>query len=86
MRKGAEEAGAIFVVVDRLDGRHDLYGPAPQSAFSESAPTDRLFQRVVEGEDAGAIQTAIERETKFDPDVWVVSVEDRSGRCFLDLV
>ena len=86
MRKGAEEAGAIFVLVDRLDGRNDLYGPAPQTEFSEARPTDRLFQRVIEGQDAETIRAAIERETRFDPDIWVVAVEDRSGRSFLDLV
>ena len=31
-RRGAEEAGAIFIKVDRLDGTADLYGPAPQTA------------------------------------------------------
>jgi len=86
MRRGAEEAGAIFVVVDRLNGSSDLYTPAPQAEFSEAAPSDRLFQRVHEGLDADAIRTAIEREVRFDPDVWVVAVEDRSGRSFLDLV
>ena len=86
MRKGAEEAGAIFVVVDRLDGSNDLYGPAPQTEFAEAMPSDRLFQRVIEGQGAEAtIRTAIERETRFDPDVWVVAVEDRKGRSFLDL-
>jgi hypothetical protein len=32
-RRGAEEAGAIFIRICRLDGTSDLYGPAPQSAF-----------------------------------------------------
>lgn len=86
MRRGAEEAGAIFVVVDRLDGSNDLYAPAPQAEFSEAAPSDRLFQRVQEGMDAEAIRTAIAREMRFDPDVWVVVLEDRSGRSFLDVV
>ncbi len=86
MRKGAEEAGAIFVVVDRLDGSNDLYGPAPQTEFSEAMPSDRLFQRVVEGQDAEAITAAIARETRFDPDIWVVAVEDREARSFLDLI
>jgi hypothetical protein len=86
MRRGAEEAGAIFVVVDRLDGHSDLYAPAPQAEFSEAAPTDRLFQQVREGLGGEAIRAAIEREVRFDPDVWVVAVEDRSGRSFLDLV
>jgi hypothetical protein len=32
-RRGAEEAGAVFVRINRLDGTSDLFGPAPQSAF-----------------------------------------------------
>jgi len=86
MRKGSEEAGAIFVVVDRLDGSNDLYAPAPQAEFSEAKPSDRLFQRVLEAENAEAIRAAIERETRFDPDLWVVAVEERSARSFLDII
>ena len=86
MRRGAEEAGAIFVIVDRLDGTSDLYGPAPQAEFSVAAPSDRLFQQVRQGIDADAVREAIARETRFDPDVWVLAVEDRGGRSFLDLV
>jgi hypothetical protein len=46
VRRGSEEAGAIFVVVDRLDGTADLYSQAPQSAFGDERPRDRLFMRV----------------------------------------
>src|SRR5712672_6755 len=42
-RHGADEAGAIFVKVNRLDGTADLYGPAPQAAFDETQPADRAF-------------------------------------------
>jgi hypothetical protein len=28
-RRGAEEAGAIFIKVNRLDATADVYGPAP---------------------------------------------------------
>jgi hypothetical protein len=34
-RRGAAEAGAIFVKIDRLDGRAALYAPAPQSEVAE---------------------------------------------------
>ena len=40
-RRGAAEAGAIFVKVDRLDGAAALYGPAPQSEAHENG--ERLF-------------------------------------------
>src|SRR5690348_11674941 len=42
-RRGAEEAGAIFIKVSRLDGSADLYGPAPQAMFDEARPSERVF-------------------------------------------
>jgi hypothetical protein len=36
-RRGAEEAGAVFVRISRLNGTSDLFGPAPQSAFDATA-------------------------------------------------
>jgi hypothetical protein len=85
MRRGAEEAGAIFIVVDRLDGTVDLYGPAPQTAFDDERPSDRLFSRLGEGMDRLDLQLRLESEMRFDPDFWVVDIEDRGGRSFLDL-
>src|SRR5712691_12778574 len=87
-RRGAEEAGAIFIKVDRLDGTAELYGPAPQSAFDESRPADRAFspcfkQQPVPEAEAEAYLT---REIRFDSDIWIVEVEDRAGRHMLDHV
>jgi hypothetical protein len=84
-RRGAEEAGAIAIVIDRLDGRGDLYLPAPQTAFDEDVVADRLFQRVLGDADRALIGERLERERRFDPDLWVVDVEDRAGRVFFDL-
>ena len=88
-RHGAEEAGAIFVKINRLDGTGALFGPAPQSAFDEAQPADRLFV-VVAGRDTPAADADIEarltKEIRFDPDLWVIEVEDRAGRNFLDNV
>ena len=86
VRRGAEEAGAIFIIVDRLDGTVDLYGPAPQTAFDSDRPTDRLFQRIAERSDNDAVSTRLEKETRFDPDIWVIAIEDRDGRAFIDIV
>ena len=85
-RRGAEEAGAIFVMVDRLNATADLYAPAPQASFTESRPSERKFQLVAEGESLAEISARVEREARFDPDLWVVAVEDRDGRAFLDTV
>ncbi len=32
-----------------------------------------------------AAEEKLKRETAFDPDLWIVEVEDRAGRSFLDL-
>lgn len=87
-RRGAEEAGAVFVRIDRLDGTSDLYGPAPQSAFDDARPADRAFVpclKVMPAPDADA-ESYLARQIKFDPDLWIVEVEDRRGRHFLDRI
>lgn len=84
-RHGADEAGAILVIVDWLDKTADLYGPAPQSVFSESRPSDRRFQLLLERAEREAVNTRLASEIRFDPDLWIVEVEDRGGRSFLDL-
>ena len=85
-RRGAEEAGAIFVKVNRLDGTAELFGPAPQSAFEAARPGDRLFSRCLPEPPAPEtkVEDRLARELRFDPDVWIIEVEDRAGRHFLD--
>jgi hypothetical protein len=87
-RRGAEEAGAIFVKLNRLDGTAELFGPAPQSLFDDAGPFDRLFSRCLAEQPAAEakIEERIVRELRFDPDAWIIEVEDRSGRHFLDRV
>ncbi len=85
MRRGAAEAGAVFVVVDRLDRTEDFYAPAPQTAFGADAVEGRLFVRVALPAEPGAVARRLEREARFDPDLWAVGIEDRAGRAFLDL-
>ncbi len=85
-RRGAEEAGAVFVKVALLDGNAMLYVPAPQTVYDDSRPIDRFFvpaspQPVPEG----AVEERLTKEIRFDPDAWIVETEDRAGRHFLEL-
>ena len=87
-RRGAEEAGAVFVRISRLDGTSDLFGPAPQSAFEAAQGTARAFTPSLPALPAAdtEVEAYLAREVKFDPDVWIVEIEDRAGRNFLDIV
>ena len=85
-RRGAEEAGAIFVKVSRLDGTADLYGPAPQSSFDEGRPSERMFSPALKSLPASEadVEAYLARQLRFDPDLWIVEIEDRAGQHFLD--
>ena len=87
-RRGAEEAGAVFVRVNRLDGTSDLFGPAPQSAFEVAEVAARAFSPCLPRQSApdADVEGYLARQVKFDPDVWIVEIEDRTGRSFLDVV
>ena len=81
-RRGAAEAGAVFVVLDCLDGRLALFAPGPSNDLLE-----RRFVRA-HGEEWAAstdISARLEREVKRDPDIWIVDVERRDGAHGLDL-
>lgn len=84
-RKGAAEAGAIFVTVDGKDGSYDLYGPAPQTAFGEQSNADRLFSPMLLRGTAEDLQRRIESELRFDPDLWLIDIEDRQHRPFVEI-
>ncbi len=85
-RRGAAEAGAIFVKVDRLDGRAALYAPAPQTAEPPQG-ADRIFARAHAAEwiEPVDIEARMKREIAFDSDLWFVEIEDKQGRPFVDL-
>ncbi|HUD85887.1 MAG TPA: DUF1491 family protein [Xanthobacteraceae bacterium] len=87
-RRGAEESGAVFVRICRLDGTSDLFGPAPQSEFEAVREADRVFTPSFDAQPAPdpAVEAYLAREVKFDPDVWIVEVEERQGRNFLDVI
>ncbi len=83
-RKGAEEAGAIFIRADLPDNTSRLFVPAMQTAY-ESGANERLWEAYKDGAllTADEIKAKLARELKLDPDIWIVVVEDREGRSFL---
>lgn len=80
-RRGAAEAGAIFVLIDCLDGRSALFEPAP------SVDGERRFLRAHAAEwiDPSQAEARLQRQVSFDPDMWIVEIESRDGTHWLDL-
>ena len=77
VRKGDETAGAVLIKSNPLDGQstifHRVYG-------NDGA---RMWQ-VLESGTESDIDVTIARQAGFDPDLWVIEVEDREGRTLLD--
>lgn len=83
VQRGAEEAGAIFIKINRLDGTADLFAPAPQSMIDDMAVA-RSFSCVTAAGADPDVDAYLARQRKFDPDLWIIEVEDRAGRHFID--
>ncbi|WP_306262235.1 DUF1491 family protein [Pararhizobium sp. IMCC21322] len=91
-KRGATDAGAIFVKIVEPDGSVNLYGPAPQSEFLNSPNEDdfsgedsRIFELVLVSTEE-QIEARLSSEKNFDPDIWVVEVENATGNHALRLV
>ena len=84
MRRGDPDAGAIFVKINTLDGFALVLRPAASGL--EGTDTDRRWSPALPGGRAeeGAADAYLTRQAGFDSDIWVVEVEDRRGRHFLD--
>lgn len=78
-RRGDSDAGSILIKVDCLDGNYQVYGPAIGSSFTPEG--DRLWQCLTDGEgiDEQVADKLISQQISFDPDIWVIAIEDRSG-------
>ncbi|MEM6466878.1 MAG: DUF1491 family protein [Pseudomonadota bacterium] len=74
--KGAAEAGAVLVKSNTLNGQAQLW----QRSFGLDG--ERKWRVLAEGQDS-TVEESIARQKAFDPDLWVVEVEDRDGRTLL---
>jgi hypothetical protein len=84
VRHGDDDAGAIYIRINRLDGTSLLFGPAPASL--SGLETDRRWIGHFKGETRPdpEVDSYLEREARTDPDLWIVEVEARDGVHGLD--
>jgi len=80
LRRGAEEAGAVFLKVNRLDGTFIVLARATHGAEGKLVWTKALGDTT----DEAKATDYFARQIKFDPDIWIIEIEDRQGRAFVD--
>lgn len=78
--KGHDSAGSVFVKVNHLNGQAEVFSQARRGDGNLVWMCATGAEPVVEA-DADAY---IARQKKFDPDIWVVEIEDKQGRHFLE--
>lgn len=77
-QKGDATAGAVLVKMNTLDGQAVAY----QRSF-DLMTGERCWMVLSEGMEAD-VDAALTRQKGFDPDLWVIEVEDKQGRHLLD--
>ncbi len=78
VRRGDDASGTIFIKVNTLGGAISLLGPAMPN-LDDIMPQRRWELRQRADEEAD-IDRYLAREAERDPDMWVVEIEDRSGK------
>ena len=79
VRMGTEEAGAVILKVNKLDGTVLVLNQ------TRDGKGNLVWSQPLGGwtPDARATEWC-DKQVKFDPDLWIVEIEDRQGRAFVD--
>lgn len=76
--RGDATSGAVLVKLARLDGTASAF-----TRMFDLVTSTRRWEVLCEGPEP-EVDAAISRQRGFDPDLWVIEVEDARGRHFLD--
>ena len=74
---GDDTGGAVLVKLATLDGNAQLF----QKSF-DLISGERTWVEMTSGQEQ-EVDASISRQRSFDPDLWVIEVEDRQGRHLL---
>ena len=78
VKRGDSTAGAVLIKLNTLDGKACCY----QRSF-DLMTGERRWVVLVEGDET-EVDQSIRKQCSFDPDLWVIEVEDKAGRHLLD--
>ena len=79
VRKGVEESGAILLKISKLDGTSLVLSQARRGEGELV-----WVKPLGDATDDEKARAWFEKQIKFDPDLWIVEIEDREGRTFVD--
>ncbi|MBL4907452.1 MAG: DUF1491 family protein [Sneathiella sp.] len=80
-RRGDETAGAVLVKINRLNNQCMILTPTTNfedgsRKWLQGTGPDWVEETVADG--------YVQKQISFDPDLWVIEIEDAEGRHFLD--
>lgn len=78
LHRGAAEAGALYVVVNHLDGTYDMLAPPPGAAYDDAGER-RFVSAFATPVPWADVSAKLARARQFDSDIWAVEIEDRNG-------
>jgi hypothetical protein len=78
VQRGDSTAGAVLIKLNTLDGQACCF----QRSF-DLMTGDRKWVVLTEGADRD-VEISVAKQRSFDPDLWVIEVEDKQGRHLLD--
>ena len=80
VRHGDDDAGAIYIKVNYLDGTAQLFGPAP--AVSDDFAYTQSWTAQMDGGNIReqTVDDFLHQQERFDSDLWIIEVEDKHGR------
>ena len=82
VRKGAQEAGTIYICIRINRNEVWLMGPPAGPLLDELG--ERIFESCFEtAVPENQIDDYLARQARYDPDIWILEVEDRKGEAFL---
>jgi hypothetical protein len=78
VQKGDATAGTVFVKLNTLDGKAIAY----HRQFDLMA--DKRTWVELASADERDVDEALNKQKSYDPDLWIIEIEDRQGRTLLD--
>lgn len=83
-RRGAPEAGSVFVKVTLPDGSGRILSPAAGPAYDEEGGRRWAMPLGSEPVPQDDIERFLVRQIAFDPDIWILDIDDPGGSGLLD--